>query len=199
MEASQLIATICFAIWGLAHVAFGIFTVLPATKNELFTVFKGLFGGHPNLAEIEEAFKPLEAAPRGLNALFIQHGLNVLKPGVIACTLAFYLIHSGDYPFVTFVLTIDIFFDHNFYGVAADWAGLCEPPANAMLYFANIAVLSEVYYLAFGADYAVISEGLGYVFTILPALMLVVTTAIHAKRFLGGKSETATAQPDVEA
>merc|ERR1712154_159425 len=106
----------------------------------------GVVGGHPQLAAIEEAFKPLEAAPRGLNALFVQHGLNVFKPGVIACTLAFWLMAANDqYPFVALALTIDIFFDHNFYGVAVDWKGYAEPVASAMLYIYDLAVTKEIF------------------------------------------------------
>jgi len=188
MNELQWTASVLFAIWGLAHVAFGIFTVLPATGNQLFAVFKGVVGGHPKLEEIEEAFKPLEAAPRGLNALFIQHGLNVFKPGVISCILAFYLIgHSSQYPFVTFVLTIDILFDHNFYGVAVDWAGYAEPVANAMLYFANTAVLLEVYDLSFRME--AISKSVGIAFIVLPAAMMFVTTIIHFKRLFCSVSE----------
>jgi len=186
MEAVQWIAAVCFAIWGLVHVAFGIFTIIPASQNQIFGVFKGLVGGHPQLAKIEEAFKPLEAAPRGLNAIFIQHGCNVLKPGTIACILAFYLIGSSQYPVVTAVLTIDIFFDHNFYGVAVDWAGYAEPVANAMLYLANVGVLCEIYYLAFKAQ--VISETVGYVFVIAPAVFMALTTVIHIKRALCKKN-----------
>jgi len=186
MNAAQWTAAVLFAIWGLAHVAFGIFTVLPAANNQLFAVFKGLAGGHPQLAAIEKAFKPLEEAPRGLNALFIQHGLNVFKPGVIACSLAFYLVgHSQEYPFVTLVLTLDIFFDHNFYGVAVDWQGYCEPVANAMLYFANTAVICSLYDLAFRME--VISDVLAYVFISLAGLMMFVTTVIHIKRCFTAK------------
>lgn len=196
MNAAQWTAAVLFAIWGLAHVAFGIFTVLPAAGNQLFAVFKGLAGGHPHLAEIEKAFKPLEDAPRGLNALFIQHGLNVLKPGVIACTLAFYLIgHSQEYPFVTLVLSIDIFFDHNFYGVAADWAGYCEPVASAMLYIANTAVICSVYDLAFRME--VISEAIAYVFITLAAVMMFVTTLFHIARCCSSKVEAEIRTEDV--
>jgi len=186
MNAVQWTAAVLFAIWGLAHVAFGISTVLPAAGNQLFAVFAGLAGAHPELAEIEEAFKMMEEAPRGLNALFIQHGLNVLKPGVIACALAFYLIgHNHVYPFVTLVATLDIFFDHNFYGVAVDWAGYAVPVANAMLYIANTAVILSLYDLSF--RYGFVSKELALVFIVLAALMMFFTTVIHMKRCCGKK------------
>jgi len=188
MNAAQWIAVICFGLWGLAHVAFGIFTILPATQNKLFEVYKGVCGAHPNLSEIEQAFKALEAAPRGVNRLFVQHGCNIFKPGFIACALSFYLINNWDkYPFVTFVLTLDIFFDHNFYGVAVDWAGYAPPVANAMLYFANIAVLCEVYDLK---DKNVIADWVGILFMVLPACMMAFTTVLHVKRLLTGKTES---------
>lgn len=181
MNAVQWGSAVLFAIWGLAHVAFGIFTVLPAAKNQLFAVFKGVVGGHPQLSAIEEAFKPLEAAPRGLNALFVQHGLNVFKPGVIACTLAFWLMAANDqYPFVALALTIDIFFDHNFYGVAVDWKGYAEPVASAMLYIANTAVILSIYDLAVTKE--IVPLAWAYVFIPAAGLMMFITTLIHVLR-----------------
>jgi len=183
MNAAQWIATVCFAIWGIFHLIFGIATFVPAMKNQLFAVFKGLLGGHPNLDEIEEGFKPLEEkAPEGVKNLFLQHACNLFKPGTISCILAFYLIHTGDYPFVTFVLTLDIFFDHNFYGIFVDFPGYAEPVASALLYFANIGVIAELYDLAYNDDQKYIASWVFFLFTALATAVMLVSTGLHVKR-----------------
>merc|ERR1719510_1822309 len=76
--------------------------------------------------------------------------MNIVKPGSFACFLAFWLMsRSHNYPILAMFMTIDIFFDHNFYAWMVDWKGFTEPLAMAMTYFANVGCLFSFYDLTF--------------------------------------------------
>lgn len=182
MEPLQWVASVLFAIWGLAHVAFGLTTIYQALTNQSGELLAGLIGAAPNLDAIKAAADKL---PKGPNFIFAQHGCNVLKPGVFALLLAFWLIPSSDrYPVLTAFVTIDIFFDHNFYGVMVDWVGIATAPvANAMLYFANIAVVCSLWDLA--NRQKTIANWIGVLFLILASTVMFISTVFHLLRLLG--------------